>query len=374
MAKRSSAEYGSAGSSSYSAQRLVYERFPRMRHVEWTTERKAEWRKCRRDPDLLWNAVYEFQAGHEGAADALAFVMFPAIVSVVRRYRAKGWANYNDCVQEGIVAVFEGAARYELARDASPFTYLFGYIRGGVGRFLANAGEVVRVPVHRFKSNVGRQYSVVFSEMQFHWKDDPSTAFEEMIADAGDPADVALDEHLIEQTTPLMARWLLSKVPKVNAAMMLEHAGGKTLQEIGDAFGLSRERVRQLIEQGLAKCRAIADDRLHAVVGEYPTYSGWVADACEGFLHMTGEQADQPLTLEEAVIFRDAQRLAAKRRIEFAEAALKKAQYNRARVKKRKQRMAEQTRLVERFPPISDEDAAAGVRYKPDGRKIARRQ
>ena len=367
-------DYGTVNSAAYREQRVLFQKHPRMATVQRTPELVRKWRGYRNSPIGLWEAVAAFQRGDVGAADGLVYAMYPAIVSAIKKYGRKAWVNYPDCVQEGIEGLFEAAARFDLTTDKMPFTYLYDYLRGSIQRYLSNAGEAVRIPTYiadHHRARAGMQCTMVFSEMTFDWDRDPSQGFEELILDNADPADEALDADLIERTVPVLASWFLSTLPETNAVMMREYHGGKTLQEIGDVFGLSRERVRQIIELSLGKCRRLAEGQLHVDADEYPMFSGWLVDACESFLHISFAPPETR-TMEEVVAGREAIKREREQQKKDELLRAKLARTNRKRRAAR--RMAAQQRLGERFPPISDEEADAGVRYKLSGPRIARRQ
>jgi RNA polymerase sigma factor (sigma-70 family) len=319
-------DYGTVNSAAYREQRALFAKYPRMGTVERTPELLRKWRGYRNSPIGLWEAVAAFQRGDVGAADGLVFAMYPAIKSIINKYGRKAWVNYYDCVQEGIAGLFEGAARFDLTTENMPFSYLYDYVRGEIQRFIIIAGEAIRIPVHiaEKRGKVGMQASVVFSEMTFDWDREPSQGFEELIVDNADPADEALDADLIERTIPLLGRWLMKFAPSpTNATMMLEYYGNdKTLKEIGDIYGLSRERVRQLNQDTIKKCRRVAEGHLGLKFEDYSTFGAWIADACNVFLSMRIDDLAETLTTEvdiarREVLKREAEQRRAERPVEL---------------------------------------------------------
>jgi RNA polymerase primary sigma factor len=363
-------DYGTVNSAAYREQRVLFAKHPRMGTVKRTPELLRQWRGYRNSPIGLWEAVAAFQRGDVGAADGLVYAMYPAIKSIINKYGRKAFVNYADCVQEGIAGLFEGAARFDLTTENMPFSYLYDYVRGEIQRFIIIAGEAIRIPVRiaeKHRARASLRCTVVFSEMEFDWNRDPSQGFEELIVDNADPADEALDADLIERTIPLLGQWLMKFAPSpTNATMMLEYYGNdKTLKEIGDIYGLSRERVRQLNQDTIKKCRRVAEGHLGLKFEDYPTFGAWIADACNVFLSMRIDALAETLTTEVDIARREVlKREAEQRRAERLRKANLEKKIEALRAKERAKEAKRELKLAKAWAPAGVTDEAALVMYK----------
>jgi len=219
------------------------------------------------------------------------------VVAIARRYD-KGRMSLEDIIQEGNLGLIKAVDRFDHRLGFRFSTYASWWIRHSIGRALADKGHAVRVPVHALddQRRLAKTTEAMWRRLGRPPTDDELS--EEIGIDARKVARVrrnrvlpacSLDRELGDGDE---RRWVdlipddRSPSPFERAALSawsegmdgvleilepMERAiirwrfgldgGGEelTLKEIGERFGLSRERIRQLQERALRKIRSHLD-------------------------------------------------------------------------------------------------------------------
>ena len=217
------------------------------------------------------------------------------VVSIAKRYlRVAGQhLTLDDLVSFGSVGLIQGIDRFDPQKGGKLSTYVTWWIRQAIGRGIAVEGRVIALPVH-IHERLGKQWRAR-SRLSQHLGRAPST--QELAADLGwrpqqvaqldavsqatlslnaklrdpsdptelgntlpdtrfDPAGTVLDGALRHDLLDAMARLLTEREQRFVRAYVGFDTGQKTtLETIGAAEGLTRERVRQVIAGALQKLR-----------------------------------------------------------------------------------------------------------------------
>ena len=231
------------------------------------------------------------------AADARnAFVKanLRLVVSIARRFN-HGRMALADLIQEGNLGLMKAVERYDYRRGFRFSTYASWWIRHAISRALADKGREVRLPVHmidaqhrltkarrQLTGQLGRQPTseelaaatdmpVDKIEKMRSWLLEQSISIDKPVGDdEGRVLGEVLEDPDREEVSPTgdlewealtaEVRELLRELRPIEADILRQRFGLETeqeltLKEIGDKYNLSRERIRQLQEQALAKMR-----------------------------------------------------------------------------------------------------------------------
>jgi RNA polymerase primary sigma factor len=214
-----------------------------------------------------------------------------------RRYRGMG-LELLDLVQEGHIGLMRAARGYDRSLGYRFATYAAWWVRQAMGRAITNQGHAVRLPVHlRHAQRRLRREQSQFEQL-YGRQPEP----EELAQRAGMTADVLealrtvlryplsletptredesnrLEEHIVDDSSPnpeqeAVLRDLRSEVRQALATLTdreqqvlrlrfgVGRRAGQSLQQVGDAFHLTRERIRQIEHRALCKLRRGAHGR-----------------------------------------------------------------------------------------------------------------
>ncbi|HUS27499.1 MAG TPA: sigma-70 family RNA polymerase sigma factor [Kofleriaceae bacterium] len=216
------------------------------------------------------------------------------VVSIARRFN-HGRMALADLIQEGNLGLMKAVERYDYRRGFRFSTYASWWIRHAISRALADKGREVRLPVHmidaqhrltkarrQLTGKLGRQPTTEELaeatnmppdkvEKMRSWLLEQSVSIDKPVGDdegrvlgevLEDPdrevAGPTDDLEWVALTTEVQE--LLRELRPIEADILRQRFGlgteqELTLKEIGDKYNLSRERIRQLQEQALAKMR-----------------------------------------------------------------------------------------------------------------------
>jgi RNA polymerase primary sigma factor len=214
------------------------------------------------------------------------------VVSIARRFNY-GRMPLSDLIQEGNIGLIKAVERYDYRRGYRFSTYASWWIRHAISRALADKGRAVRLPVHmldahhkvsktirELSTKLGRpptQEEIGFStglgldkieRIQAYLADqtlslDRTVSQEDdrsFIDLLSDPEEVSPADALLERAMNEQVHDIIGHLKPVEADVLRKRFGllgeeEHTLKEIGDRYGLSRERIRQIQEQALGKIR-----------------------------------------------------------------------------------------------------------------------
>lgn len=216
------------------------------------------------------------------------------VLSVAKRYTGRG-IPLLDLVQEGIIGLMRATKKFEPERGNRFSTYATWWIRQAITRSIDNNARIIRLPVHKnieinkvaytrneLMQEFGREptedeiaevlemtpqqvletmrISQTPISLELPQDDDENRTLADLIPDdeASSPEESTTEVIIQEQIKDL-----LDELPMREARVIMLRYGFQdgrtyTLQEVGDAMGITRERVRQIESQAMNRLRATA--------------------------------------------------------------------------------------------------------------------
>ena len=270
------------------------------------TAMKAYLREIGRTPLLTPQQEIELarkiQNGDRQARELMISSNLRLVVTVARDYVDFGLPLL-DLISEGNIGLMKAVERFDLSKGAKLSTYAVWWIRQCIKRALSNQGKIVRLPVHlgdkmskmrrvalRMSEELGREptddelsveigiASEKVSELRSVGirpasldapiSDDGLTEFGESVADeeAQTPFELLRDKDLRGRVDGLLDE--LSDREKKIISQRFGFGGTerKTLEQVGNKLGVSRERIRQLETIALTKLRRALNQK-EGVIG-----------------------------------------------------------------------------------------------------------
>lgn len=231
-------------------------------------------------------------AGYRELRDRMMTANVRLVMTLARRYRHPT-LSYLDLVQEGVLGLMRAVEKYEPSRGIKFSTYAVWWIWQQISRAADCQGAMIRTPVHwnQFRRKLGRstvpaersrdaqslaeehgmsQERLAAMSQQFQClslasplgSEDDRTLGDTLAADDGaDPECAVLESDLNGRLTGAVGELPDREAKILRLRFGLDGGRSYTLEEIGEQFGVSRERIRQLEARALKRMRAICDQQ-----------------------------------------------------------------------------------------------------------------
>jgi RNA polymerase primary sigma factor len=242
--------------------------------------------------------------GDQAALEQLTKANLRFVVSVSKQYQNQG-LTLGDLINEGNLGLIKAAKRFDETRGFKFISYAVWWIRQSILQALAEQSRIVRLPLNRVGAL--NKIAKVYSNLEQEFEREPSTSelAKELEMDISDVTDalrnsgraVSMDAPFVQgeenrlldviqndqQPSPdytLMSESLKAEIERALSTLSeresevislyfgLNKEHSLTLEEIGEKFNLTRERVRQIKEKAIRRLRhASRSTNLKAFLG-----------------------------------------------------------------------------------------------------------
>ena len=237
------------------------------------------------------------QAGDEAAREHMIKANLRLVVKIAREYEDYG-VPLLDLINEGNVGLMKAVERFDPTRGAKLSTYAAWWIKQAIRRALSNQSKTIRLPVHvgdkllhmrraavRLEEVLGREPTLeeLASELDMEPSrlaalrnaaippasldasvgDEDGKRFDEFVGD--DKAETPYGALADKTTKAMLLELVETLTPREKSILRfrfgLDGDNERTLEEVGQQFGVTRERIRQIQNLALEKLRKLIEKR-----------------------------------------------------------------------------------------------------------------